>query len=1339
MSIAASPGSADFVVGGPVQPDHARYVWRDADRELQHHLRLREYCHVLAPPQVGKTSLMAQAARQLRAQGRTVAALDLAEIGSRGFADDAGRWYYSFAYRVVRELRIRTELSTWWQERSGLTTMQRLRDFFLEVVLAGTHDAVVIFLDRIEVLAEHPRAAEIFDAIRACFDARATEPDYQRLCFVLLGTPASRRLLTERPDSVFAISEAVTLGDFTPGEIKELLRDLPVPAEVITGVADRVWHWTGGHPYLSHKLCRALARCPPVEIATAGAVDDCARRLYFGRNALREDAHLSLLVARLLARTPGCAARLTLLGRVGKGASVAVDAGHRVQRELLDLGVLVDRDGTLGVRNRIYAGVFSPSWVNRHLPVSWKDIAIAAAATLLIVAVPVWYTQYLPRPYVSALQAERQDFVSARDAWSRLRRIPGFGSQADGLFAEYLTRQGHNATRLSEVRRIGERLARLPGGTERAAVLLAGFWDRRANAMAQIGDRDGAIMYTLKGLEQPTRERQQRLDELLGAGFPGLLATIRPGAPLRALEVDPEAALLTTLDERHEIVVWRLGQREPRPEQRLALTAEEVRPLQRSRVHRAAGVARQLELVVRTDHPRPRDLEIILQAPSGRQAVLPVAVARQGAQAGEFRFDSRRIDGLRTLLNQGAAGTWTALVADIRKGVSGRLLGWSLVIDGRAADAASGQAGGDDGTIPQPQIAVELASALGPGGRRALTWPLDADARGSIMVWDLARGEVIARLPRPGGLVSARFVLGHSAVLTVGERELELREATGGRLIGRLATESRSRPELLLSDNGRYLVLDEDIGADASALTLWDINGLRRLGQIITGARAEVVAVDPGGRFIAVGDRDRFVRVWQARDQALVAECEHPAAPVAIGFDPAGHWLVTQDRVDTLRIWDPIAGCRTVVSRHGNGPWQVTFSPDGDSMMAGNYSRGFEVLSLPAGQRLAAAFQPGMSRAGSAPGNAASRPRILPSMGLAMTYDGRRAVKLWNLPRRAGETSGAMPGGVVEFAASDSNGQIAFGNAGGDVRVQLWAGSATLRLAADTGPGFIGHLAAVTSLVFDPTGRLVASGALDGTVRVWDAQSGVPRRFFVAHGDGAVLDVEFLPGGAELVSASRGSALVIDANSGEVRARLGIQAEPPDLAVSRDGEWIYVGGDRGGITRWNWRSGSVGAMTGGEHRVRAIALSDDGQLLASAGADRVVRLWRPQAGASLRRTFVAPAPVNALWFAAEGRLHVQSGAWLHTLDVDSAGLSASRSRALPDPSTQAGPTAGGDGLLLLTGAPNALPLVQRLGEAGSWASRTDGVAESAAAIATRLALTVNELGEVRPVGDGDND
>ena len=114
------------MVGGPVQPGRACYLQRNADAELYQRLSDGDYCHVLVQRQTGKTSLIASTAARLRKRGALVAIVDLTQTSGEEVSDNAGRWYYSIAYRIVRDLRIRTDIQAWWKDRGGLTPRPRL-------------------------------------------------------------------------------------------------------------------------------------------------------------------------------------------------------------------------------------------------------------------------------------------------------------------------------------------------------------------------------------------------------------------------------------------------------------------------------------------------------------------------------------------------------------------------------------------------------------------------------------------------------------------------------------------------------------------------------------------------------------------------------------------------------------------------------------------------------------------------------------------------------------------------------------------------------------------------------------------------------------------------------------------------------------------------------------------------------------------------------------------------------------------------------------------------------------------------------------------------------------
>ena len=123
-----------FSVGVPLHAVRAGYVRRKADDLLFEAAMAGRFAHVLAPERSGKSSLIAATAARLENNGCKVAVLDLEQIGDRD-GTDAGRWYYDVVYRLMRQLRIRYDLQSWWQDKSILSNRQRLLDFYTEIIL----------------------------------------------------------------------------------------------------------------------------------------------------------------------------------------------------------------------------------------------------------------------------------------------------------------------------------------------------------------------------------------------------------------------------------------------------------------------------------------------------------------------------------------------------------------------------------------------------------------------------------------------------------------------------------------------------------------------------------------------------------------------------------------------------------------------------------------------------------------------------------------------------------------------------------------------------------------------------------------------------------------------------------------------------------------------------------------------------------------------------------------------------------------------------------------------------------------------------------------------------
>jgi len=57
----------------------------------------------------------------------------------------------------------------------------------------------------------------------------------------------------------FNIGQRIELNDFTEAEAAPLAQGLQKAPEVGAILLERVFYWTGGHPYLTQRLCQEVA------------------------------------------------------------------------------------------------------------------------------------------------------------------------------------------------------------------------------------------------------------------------------------------------------------------------------------------------------------------------------------------------------------------------------------------------------------------------------------------------------------------------------------------------------------------------------------------------------------------------------------------------------------------------------------------------------------------------------------------------------------------------------------------------------------------------------------------------------------------------------------------------------------------------------------------------------------------------------------------------------------------------------------------------------------------------------------------------------------------------
>ena len=435
---------------------------------------------------------------------------------------------------------------------------------------------------------------------------------------------------------------------------------------------------------------------------------------------------------------------------------------------------------------------------------------------------------------------------------------------------------------------------------------------------------------------------------------------------------------------------------------------------------------------------------------------------------------------------------------------------------------------------------------------------------------------------------------------------------------------------VVFSPNGQYLA---SISNDRTA-RVWQISGERR-ALVLRGHTRDLtdVAFSRNSQWLVTASRDGTARIWDVVNGQTLHVLNHGGDIVSLKISPDGKTVATGGEDGAVWLWDlatgqpaPAGPFRAESEGNVAAVEDIAFSPDGTLLLAGSTDTTIWLWQISSRQHVRlTGFKAGVSGVAFSPDG-----RYVAGIGgdtvlLWNREDGLKSIQLkWN--QHSGLINGIAFSPDSRYLATGANDSIAL----------IW----DLHRPELVPKLLLGHTGPIWSIAFSPDSQLLATTSWDRTARLWSVDEGRLQATLAGH-EAELWIPAFSPDGSLLATPDEtGVVRLWRTQTGGDLAGHAVSSKPVTAMTLVGGKVAAVGED-GILELWRPELDATQAYTVGNTRLTAVASGPDATLLATGSADGRINVLDAATGASISTWSAHNGEVRGLLFLPDG-VHLAS-------------------------------------------------------------------------------------------------